>query len=220
MGNDNSILHFTQQCSGLTGANGVLPFLPMVIWFWLFVGIIPRFFHSMNQRKSVATISECLREPGSIFSCIIFIMLVVIWYISICNRTSYLSIVEGGFIFLFSLVLAFNPVTSVKETKEYDPDDEKENKGKHTIFALLLFTYMYIISLWLTSTTYLHVGGGFFQGGIVVSVGLGIIYMGFVLIGCGFFKWGNTATLCEWIYCLMFSVQVLIIPPSLVSLDS
>lgn len=214
MGNDTSILHFTPQCSGLAGPSAVVPpFLPMVIWFWIFIGVFPTLFNLFNGHQICVTVSECLREPGSIFSGLVFVFTVIIWYICICNRTSWaLIVLEVGFLVGFLLVLYFNPITSTRETAKYDEKKANSQERIHRTFAFLLFLYMYAVSLWLNSTTFQNTD--LFGLSVVLNVLSGLICFAFTVAYIDPSKWGERGgrvTVLEWVYCFLFSVQILMI---------
>ena len=218
MGNETStIVCVSQNCAGIEN----LPFLPLGLAL-LFMIYYPFFFHVIRggvARDRVVSISQTWRVPYMYTVQWMVIIPIVVFY-SICLTGGVLIMLWAG-VLLLGLVATINPhdklpmmmdeVTATATSKaERDAAEllHKSWKRWHQRFAMLLFSYMLGIGIFLAADEF--TGTDVFAFSIVLVILMCVCYVG-VIVSALTGKWVDKTSFLEFLFCTAFIFLLILI---------
>lgn len=231
MGNYGSdcYIQFTNNCLLISGYHNsgiqIPPFLLTVILEIIFDGIIPLFLHIITQEKRgclCVSISECWRAPGSFLSTSVGYIINMIILDGYCFSNGNAKAIAAAFFTLKFLVSLINPPDKNEESYSFHVAQMDTEKGRkaHGVLAFGIFTFMLILTLWLTSTTLTQAAG--FTLAVFLCVPICIIWIVFLVVawhdigGRGGAKekpwWKSLVSGVEWFYAFLNVLIWLAVP--------
>jgi uncharacterized membrane protein len=192
-----NVLNFTPSCDYVLTDP---PFLPLVISGLVFLLLIPLIFVQgcgLVKNGDISSISRTWREPVSIISCCIFVEHCIIFQ-AICVNSGAL---QGIFIALeicVLMIVAFNPNES-----EINTPRGYKYKIIHGVFATLMFTGIYVVSILVGVYEVFDPAGSVTNAEkslyVVATTLAGLCLLYVISIAFGVFEWTGITDLAEYL---------------------
>lgn len=192
-----NVLNFTPSCDYVLTEP---PFLPLVISGLVFLLLIPLIFVQgcgLVKNGDISSISRTWREPVSIISCCIFVEHCIIFQ-AVCIDSGALQAIFIVLELLVLLILTFNP-----DDAETATGPGKAYQKTHAVFATLMFTGLYVVSILVgVYEVFDPVGTVGAAGQSLYVIGMttaGFCLLYIVSIATGAFSWTGITDLAEYI---------------------